>query len=97
MNTTTNPAPVDVLALLRSRFEGCNVDEGFAGGLFLHPADAKLVHDAVAGLIERGNEVVRNMGEEGSVWYEKLHVYDPDFLRDLNELRSAIARCGGAS
>lgn len=86
---------VDILDVLRSRFDGCDPEEGFAGGAFLHPADAKMVHDALAELIEKG--VAYRKAEiacsEDHVGYRRLF----DALQVARaEFGTALARVGGA-
>jgi hypothetical protein len=74
---------VDVLEVLRSRFEGCDPDEGFAGGAFLHPADAKMIHTAIADLIEAAQAAIEA-------------IEDGDAQSARNELVVGLAGLGGA-
>ncbi len=74
---------LDVLAMLRSRFSACR-DGDFSNGLFLYPADAKRIHDAVANLIDTASAFERSI---------RSHFSD-DAATGQAALRAALAQVG---
>lgn len=56
MNVNTN---FDVLEVLARLFENCNEGD-YSNGIYLHPAEAEMVHGALANLVEKAQQVLDN-------------------------------------